>query len=55
MLQLKNLSYSELQERMNRLDPDMETELNELHQRYVLKQQPIVAAINAKKRKIQNF
>ncbi|CAD5115083.1 DgyrCDS4096 [Dimorphilus gyrociliatus] len=52
---LKNLSYSELQERMNRLDPDMEQELNELHQRYVLKQQPIIAAINAKKRKIQNF
>ena len=54
-MQLQNLSYEELQERMGRLDPEMEREIEDLHIRYQAKRQPILDAIDAKKKRMQNF
>jgi serine/threonine kinase 3 len=54
-MQLQNMSYEELQERMNLLDPEMEREIEDLHNRYQAKRQPILDAIDAKKRRMQNF
>nr|XP_048313255.1 serine/threonine-protein kinase 3 isoform X1 [Myodes glareolus] len=52
---LKNLSLEELQMRLKALDPMMEREIEELHQRYSAKRQPILDAMDAKKRRQQNF
>ncbi|XP_073925001.1 serine/threonine-protein kinase 3 isoform X2 [Castor canadensis] len=52
---LKNLSLEELQMRLKALDPMMEREIEELHQRYTAKRQPILDAMDAKKRRQQNF
>ncbi|XP_036064038.1 serine/threonine-protein kinase 3 isoform X2 [Onychomys torridus] len=52
---LKNLSLEELQMRLKALDPMMEQEIEELHQRYSAKRQPILDAMDAKKRRQQNF
>lgn len=52
---LKNLSVSELQARLQALDPLMEREIEELRKRYNEKRQPILDAIDAKKRRQQNF
>ncbi|MFT7811700.1 serine/threonine-protein kinase 3 [Arapaima gigas] len=52
---LKHLSYEELQMRLSALDPMMEREIEELRQRYAAKRQPILDAIDAKKRRQQNF
>ena len=54
-LQLKNLSLEELQMRLKALDPMMEREIEELRQRYTAKRQPILDAMDAKKRRQQNF
>uniref|UniRef100_A0A671FGT2 non-specific serine/threonine protein kinase n=1 Tax=Rhinolophus ferrumequinum TaxID=59479 RepID=A0A671FGT2_RHIFE len=51
---LKNLSLEELQMRLKALDPMMEREIEELRQRYNAKRQPILDAMDAKKRQ-QNF
>lgn len=52
---LKNLSLTELQGRLNALDPEMEKEIDNLRNRYRLKKQPILEAIETKKRRQQNF
>ena len=53
--QLKNLDFEELQMRLTALDPMMEREIEELRQRYTAKRQPILDAMDAKKRRQQNF
>ncbi|KAJ3609533.1 hypothetical protein NHX12_024053 [Muraenolepis orangiensis] len=52
---LKNLEFDELQMRLTALDPMMEREIEELRQRYTAKRQPILDAMDAKKRRQQNF
>ncbi|KAG7279956.1 hypothetical protein CRUP_025208 [Coryphaenoides rupestris] len=52
---LKNLEFEELQMRLSALDPMMEREIEELRQRYTAKRQPILDAMDAKKRRQQNF
>lgn len=53
--QLKFLSYEELQQRMANLDAEMEREIDELRRRYQTKRQPIIDALNTKRRRQQNF
>ncbi|XP_023125820.1 serine/threonine-protein kinase 4-like [Amphiprion ocellaris] len=48
-------SVEELRLRLASLDPQMEQEIEEIHQRYQAKRQPILDAIEAKKRRQQNF
>ena len=50
-----NLTYEELQQRMSALDPEMEREIEDLRKRYQAKRQPILDAIDAKKKRQQNF
>ncbi|KAF7991904.1 hypothetical protein HCN44_010705 [Aphidius gifuensis] len=52
---LKFLSYEELQQRMSTLDSEMEREIDELRRRYQIKRQPIVDAMNTKRKRQQNF
>uniref|UniRef100_H2ZZT2 non-specific serine/threonine protein kinase n=1 Tax=Latimeria chalumnae TaxID=7897 RepID=H2ZZT2_LATCH len=52
---LKNWSVDDLQQRLASLDPMMEREIEEIRQRYDSKRQPILDAIEAKKRRQQNF
>jgi len=52
---LKNIAYEELLQRMTLLDSEMETEIDELRKRYQAKRQPILDAMEAKKRRQQNF
>lgn len=52
---LKYLNYEELQERMTALDAEMEREIDELRQRYQIKRQPMLDAIDAKRRRQQHF
>ncbi|KAG5882415.1 hypothetical protein JTB14_008990 [Gonioctena quinquepunctata] len=52
---LKYLSYEELQHRMNTLDSDMEREIDELRKKYQLKRQPILDAMDTKRKRCQNF
>ncbi len=49
------MSYEELQSRITLLDPEMEREIEELRKRYQAKRQPILDAIDAKKKRQQNF
>lgn len=53
--QLKFLTYEELQERMSNLDSEMEREIDELHRRYQTKRQPILDAMDTKRKRQQNF
>ncbi|XP_074656666.1 serine/threonine-protein kinase 4-like isoform X2 [Tubulanus polymorphus] len=52
---LKSLSYDELQIQIASLDPEMEREIEQLRQRYQAKRQPILDAIDVKKKRQQNF
>ncbi|KFO86418.1 Serine/threonine-protein kinase 4, partial [Buceros rhinoceros silvestris] len=52
---LKTWSVDELQRRLLALDPMMEQEIEEIRQKYQSKRQPILDAIEAKKRRQQNF
>ncbi|XP_077315928.1 serine/threonine-protein kinase 4-like [Lithobates pipiens] len=52
---LKDWSVDELQKKLNELDPMMNREIEEIHQRYQSKRQPILEAIDSKKRRQQNF
>lgn len=52
---IRSLSVEELRRRLASLDPQMEQEIEEIHQRYQAKRQPILDAIEAKKRRQQNF
>ena len=54
-LQLKFLSYEELQQRMANLDAEMEREIDELRRRYQTKRQPILDAMDQKRKRQQNF
>ncbi|XP_071102587.1 serine/threonine-protein kinase 3-like isoform X1 [Haliotis cracherodii] len=50
---LRNLAYEELEARLADLDPEMEREIDELRARYQAKRQPILEAIDAKKKRQQ--
>ncbi|CAH1989239.1 unnamed protein product [Acanthoscelides obtectus] len=52
---LKYLSLEELQQKMNSLDLDMEREIDELRKKYQLKRQPILDAMDTKRKRTQNF
>lgn len=52
---LRTLAYEELEQRLSDLDPEMEREIEELRARYQAKRQPIQEAIDAKKKRQQNF
>ncbi|XP_028138153.1 serine/threonine-protein kinase 3-like [Diabrotica virgifera virgifera] len=52
---LKYLSFEELQQRMNTLDLDMEREIDELRKRYQIKRQPILDAMDTKRKRSPNF
>lgn len=54
-MQLKFLSYEELQQRMASLDSEMEREIDELRKRYQTKRQPILDAMDTKRKRQQNF
>ncbi|XP_046992295.1 serine/threonine-protein kinase 3 isoform X1 [Schistocerca americana] len=52
---LKFLSYEDLQTRMANLDSEMEREIDELRRRYQSKRQPILDAMDQKRKRQQNF
>ncbi|XP_005108820.1 serine/threonine-protein kinase 3 isoform X2 [Aplysia californica] len=52
---LRTLAFEDLQRRLTDLDPEMEREIEELRARYQAKRQPILEAIDAKKKRQQNF
>lgn len=54
-LQVNTWSVEELRRRLSSLDPQMEQEMEEIRQRYQAKRQPILDAIDAKKRRQQNI
>ncbi|XP_066948020.1 serine/threonine-protein kinase 3 isoform X11 [Macrobrachium rosenbergii] len=53
--ELKHLTYDELHQRMATLDQEMEREIDELRQRYQAKRQPILDAMDQKRKRQQNF
>uniref|UniRef100_W5KV90 non-specific serine/threonine protein kinase n=1 Tax=Astyanax mexicanus TaxID=7994 RepID=W5KV90_ASTMX len=52
---MRSWSVEELKRRLASLDPQMEQEIEEIRQRYQTKRQPILDAIEAKKRRQQNL
>jgi len=52
---LKYLSYDELTSRMAGLDSEMEKEIDDLRRRYHAKRQPILDAMDQKRKRQQNF
>jgi len=52
---LKYLSYNELTEKMSNLDQEMEREIDDLRRRYHAKRQPILDAMDQKRKRQQNF
>ncbi|XP_064825313.1 serine/threonine-protein kinase 4-like isoform X2 [Oncorhynchus masou masou] len=52
---MRTWSVEELRSRLASLDPQMEQEIREIRQRYLAKRQPILDAIEAKKRRQQNL
>ncbi|XP_056129606.1 serine/threonine-protein kinase 4-like [Lampris incognitus] len=52
---MRTWTVEELRLRLASLDPQMEQEIEEIRQRYQSKRQPILDAIEAKKRRQQNF
>ncbi|XP_025412808.1 serine/threonine-protein kinase 3 [Sipha flava] len=52
---LKFLSFDDLQQRMSNLDSEMEREIDELRCRYQTKRQPILDAMDQKRKRQQNF
>ena len=55
LLQLKFLSFDELKGKMSNLDQDMEREIDDLRRRYHAKRQPILDAMDQKRKRQQNF
>uniref|UniRef100_A0A8D0CL18 non-specific serine/threonine protein kinase n=1 Tax=Scleropages formosus TaxID=113540 RepID=A0A8D0CL18_SCLFO len=53
--QMKSWSVDELKSRLASLEPQMEQEIEEIRQRYQAKRQPILDAIEAKKRRQPNY
>lgn len=51
---MRSWSVEELRRRLASLDPQMEQEIEEIRQRYQAKRQPILDAIEAKKRRQKN-
>lgn len=52
---LRYLTLDELKSRMANLDLEMEAEIEELQRRYAAKRQPILDAMDNKKKRQQNF
>lgn len=52
---MRSWTVEDLQTRLTSLDPMMEQEIEEIRQRYQAKRQPILDAIDAKKRRQKNF
>ncbi|XP_066149196.1 serine/threonine-protein kinase 3-like isoform X1 [Euwallacea fornicatus] len=52
---LKYLTYEELQQQMENLDTDMESEIDELRRKYQAKRQPILDAMDTKRKGSQKF
>lgn len=52
---LRFLSLDDLKSRMANLDTEMEEEIEELRRRYAAKRQPIIDALDSKKKRQQNF
>ncbi|GJQ81505.1 hypothetical protein Trydic_g14658 [Trypoxylus dichotomus] len=52
---LRHLNYEELQQEMAVLDAEMEREIDELQERYHIKRQPMLNAIDNKRRRQQHF
>jgi serine/threonine kinase 3 len=52
---LKFLPFDELKGKMSNLDQDMEREIDDLRRRYHAKRQPILDAMDQKKKRQQNF
>ena len=55
LFQLKFLSFDELKGKMSNLDQDMEREIDDLRRRYHAKRQPILDAMDQKRKRQQNF
>ncbi len=53
--QLKVLSVEDLVEKMSHLDQEMERDIDDLRRRYHAKRQPILDAMDQKKKRQQNF
>lgn len=52
---LKFLTFDDLNQRLNNIDTEMEKEIEELNKKYNAKRQPIVDAMNAKRKRQQNI
>lgn len=52
---LKFLTFDDLHQRLNNIDSEMEKEIEELNKKYNAKRQPIVDAMNAKRKRQQNI
>lgn len=55
ILQLKFLSFDDLQQRLSTIDVEMEREIDELNRKYTAKRQPILDAMDAKRKRQQNL
>lgn len=53
--QLKELSTEELKRRLERVDFEMDQEIDELSRKYRTKRQPILDALDGKKQRMTNF
>ena len=49
------MSFDELERKMANLDSEMEREIDELRKRYQAKRQPIMDAMDSKRKRQQNF
>lgn len=52
---IKFLSFDDLQQRLNNIDVEMEREIEELNRKYTSKRQPILDAMDAKRKRQQNL
>ena len=54
-VQLKFLSFEDLQQRLSSIDVEMEKDIEELNRKYTAKRQPILDAMDAKRKRQQNL
>lgn len=52
---IKFLSFDDLQSRLANIDTEMEREIEELYRKYTSKRQPILDAIDAKRKRQQSL
>lgn len=52
---IKFLSFDDLHTRLNSIDTEMEREIEELYRKYTSKRQPILDAIDAKRKRQQSL